>query len=957
MKNWMKYGSIGVCFWSLLLVLVGVSQLTFGAYYISKLPIFKIGSPVWIGFLNVLCAAGLFGLHHKTLGLKDSPWLVADAMESNKRKRGLPNGSIHQSIADLTAPTVQPFHLYWSIFICVITIFINIGNAVICQVGEWQHWITPTERDQLQTNLSVLAVQAHRVTVAQMSLAIIIGIFCTALNIWLAYTQRKSNKDPAIETGQSIQSNRTVTIDQAASGASTASAGSTQQRQGKISLRGISPAGYDNPNWVYGENGSSNSSGSQGVLLNPEPENSRQRPVSVSIISDSGGGGSTTRYATIRRAPSILMALPPELHHQQNFPPPRPIHLKSASFRFGGERDPVVQRQSRAAAKVSRSKTMRETTFMTSPPCYNGRPTFETTTQHTFAQRFQSSLDGNSALSFVHDTTAEEEEEATGGISVASTAPVADYPLAVDSPRPKAPIRSTKVENGMQTTVEADVMQHGEDDDEDDEEDEETPPARLSAVRHQVRSSDRIILRVESFRTLQTNPSRTSTPSASSGQRPHPVRNNSNVKRVSSSTQTDLSVLKTSSSGFNSPDGQGQQRVKRSVLQPHGQQYPVSNAKVKQGGGVLSTSQASTETATMPQISPVESSSGYSSPRGTESKSPTPEPTLGSGQQDQQEPALATSTPAPANVTVIQIDPKPVISSNNKKNKEFHPRVTDVTYAIPRKRSERGTPTGQNESTSTTPDQSFQVSIQSKPVSRSVSFHHLSQAGRKAVYGNEWLNASSLLGNHLPPLAVMSIPRPALRSSSHQRYSSPSGTTRRASSSSSNINSGASQHLPPSGSSLSRSTSMYLAMSEIQRKLDLLQVLDTRHHLSVPSALNSDVVPVHRESQYVNHSYDDFYSASPSHHSEGGSRRMRSRSNSSSRQQPAPQPPPPPPPPPPPLPSVDLNDSLDSAKTLAYLSELEMLARHWRTQLLYKVELKSPSKRMGTVLENDSFQC
>lgn len=46
-----KFGSIGVCFWSLVLVLVGVSQLTFGAYYISKLPVFKIGSPVWIGFL------------------------------------------------------------------------------------------------------------------------------------------------------------------------------------------------------------------------------------------------------------------------------------------------------------------------------------------------------------------------------------------------------------------------------------------------------------------------------------------------------------------------------------------------------------------------------------------------------------------------------------------------------------------------------------------------------------------------------------------------------------------------------------------------------------------------------------------------------------------------------------------------------------------------------------------
>ena len=51
MKKWMKFGSIGVCFWSLLLILVGVSQLTYGAYYISKLPVFKIGSPVWIGFL------------------------------------------------------------------------------------------------------------------------------------------------------------------------------------------------------------------------------------------------------------------------------------------------------------------------------------------------------------------------------------------------------------------------------------------------------------------------------------------------------------------------------------------------------------------------------------------------------------------------------------------------------------------------------------------------------------------------------------------------------------------------------------------------------------------------------------------------------------------------------------------------------------------------------------------
>ena len=841
-----------------------------------------------------------------------------------------------------------------------------------------------------------------------MSLAIIIGVVCTALNFWLMYKQRKSYKDPAIEAGQSLQSNRTVTIDHAASGAgSTASmVGSTLHRPRKISVRGVSPAGFDNPNWVYGENGgSSNSGGSQGVLLHPEPENlSRPRPVSVSVISDGGrGGSSTTRYATIRRAPSILMALPPELHHNHftHQTPSRPIHLKSASFRFGGERDPTTLRQSRAAAKVTRSKTMRETTFMTSSPCHNVKhpAMFETTTQHTFAQRFQSSLDGNSALSFVHDITGEEDEdEGNGGISVASTAPMADSSFAVDSPPPKIPIRSTKVENGMQTTIEADVMQQ-EDDDDDDDDEEEAPPARLPAVRHQVRSSDRIILRVESFRTMQSSPARTSTPPAPAVQRPHPVRNNTNVKRVSSSTQTELSVLKpTSGNNHNnfgsSPVGQGQQRMKRLALQQH-QQYQSSNTIVKPSGG--STSQVTTETATMPQISPVESSSGYSSPRGTESKSPTPEPTIGSGQQNHQESsAPGTSTPAPVNVTVIQIDPNPTVANHNSKNnnnKEFQPRITDVTYAIPRKRSERGTPTGHNESTSTTPDQSFQVSIQSKPVSRSVSFHHMSQAGRKAVYGNEWLNASSLLGNHLPPLGVMSIPRPALRSNSHQRYTSPSGSSRRSSSVSNNNVSNAGvtqQHHHPSGSSLSRSTSMYLAMSEIQRKLDLLQVLDSRHHIAVSSG---DVVPVHRESHYNNnnqHNYDEFYSANPSHHTNerDSSRRTRSRSNSSNRQQqqPPPQPPPPPPPPPPPLPSVDLNDSLDSAKTLAYLSELEMLARHWRTQLLYKVlqdsfilissfhiynfliecifsllqqvELKSPNKRMmGTVLENDSFQC
>lgn len=95
------------------------------------------------------------------LGLRDSPWRISDSQpEQNKRKiKGTSNSSIHQSIGDLSAPTVQPFRLYWSVCLCVVIIFINVGNAIICQVGEWKLWMSPSERDQLRTNLSVLAVQ------------------------------------------------------------------------------------------------------------------------------------------------------------------------------------------------------------------------------------------------------------------------------------------------------------------------------------------------------------------------------------------------------------------------------------------------------------------------------------------------------------------------------------------------------------------------------------------------------------------------------------------------------------------------------------------------------------------------------------------------------------------------------------------------------------------------------
>lgn len=108
---------------------------------------------------NILLAAGLFSIHHKTLGLQNISWRRADSPDPNKRKRSTPNGSIHQPSNVELIPPIQTGHLYWSLCICVVIVFINITNSIICEVGEWQHWISHAERDQLRTFLSVLATQ------------------------------------------------------------------------------------------------------------------------------------------------------------------------------------------------------------------------------------------------------------------------------------------------------------------------------------------------------------------------------------------------------------------------------------------------------------------------------------------------------------------------------------------------------------------------------------------------------------------------------------------------------------------------------------------------------------------------------------------------------------------------------------------------------------------------------
>jgi len=54
----------------------------------------------------------------------------------------------------------RPTYLHWSLSLSLVVVFVNVANAIVCEVGEWQHWMTTTERDLLRTaNLNLLALQ------------------------------------------------------------------------------------------------------------------------------------------------------------------------------------------------------------------------------------------------------------------------------------------------------------------------------------------------------------------------------------------------------------------------------------------------------------------------------------------------------------------------------------------------------------------------------------------------------------------------------------------------------------------------------------------------------------------------------------------------------------------------------------------------------------------------------
>ena len=231
MSNWKRRGSVGICLWSLLLALVGVSQLIFGAYYIAKLPVFKIGSPVWVGFLvrcksfwlwwkpifdgsspfwfffffikNILCGAGLFGLHHKALELTRYWCPASSAASASVGGGGVGGGFVFGYGAETSSASAsaaaaadeeeavgrpsssEKKRRWWrrggggggcggggggvvdgrlcaSLGLSLVVVLLNLAHAVVCEVGEWQHWLDVHERALLRSaHLNHLALQGE----------------------------------------------------------------------------------------------------------------------------------------------------------------------------------------------------------------------------------------------------------------------------------------------------------------------------------------------------------------------------------------------------------------------------------------------------------------------------------------------------------------------------------------------------------------------------------------------------------------------------------------------------------------------------------------------------------------------------------------------------------------------------------------------------------------------------
>jgi len=123
-----------------------------------------------------------------------------------------------------------------------------------------------------------------------MGAAIFIGVVCTSLNLWHLYRNQKHSGE---DCGKS----------KAGSGGRTVSRRSSSVASSKKNTSRL-PTGYDNANWVYGDE-------VDNVHSHPEPSNRGVFMTSSSLQSPAVHlpaqmTAPAVRYATIRRAASIL---------------------------------------------------------------------------------------------------------------------------------------------------------------------------------------------------------------------------------------------------------------------------------------------------------------------------------------------------------------------------------------------------------------------------------------------------------------------------------------------------------------------------------------------------------------------------------------------------------------------------------------------------------------------------
>ena len=112
---------------------------------------------------NILLATGLFGLHQKRLELRSLLWRLNDDDQAHQRRPGKKDSAVDSPPPpeEQSVPFyMRPNPLHFSLALCLSIVVINLVNVLLCEVGEWHHWVLPRERAALSSSLAVQGMQS-----------------------------------------------------------------------------------------------------------------------------------------------------------------------------------------------------------------------------------------------------------------------------------------------------------------------------------------------------------------------------------------------------------------------------------------------------------------------------------------------------------------------------------------------------------------------------------------------------------------------------------------------------------------------------------------------------------------------------------------------------------------------------------------------------------------------------